>query len=62
MLFAIETQPTLIKEIRVAQLMDLQLERIKQEVLSKKASRFVIHKNDSERFHIRVCILVMERI
>jgi len=34
MLCAIEAQPTLMKEIRVAQAMDPQLERIREEVLS----------------------------
>ena len=49
-------QPTLIEEIRVAQAMDPQLERIKEEILVGKVSGFVIHEGGTIRFHNRVCV------
>jgi len=45
MLYTMEVQPTLIKEIRVAHNTDLQLERIRDEVLVGKAPGFIIHED-----------------
>ena len=50
MLYTIEVQPTLIEEIRVVYNTDLQLDRIKTEVLAGKAPGFVIHEDGMPRF------------
>jgi len=57
MLYALEAQPTFIEEIRLAQTTDPQLERIRGEILVRKAPGFVIHEDGTIRFHNRVCVL-----
>ena len=51
-----EAQPTLIEEIRVAQVIDPQLEWIREEILVGKAPRFVIYEDGTIRFHNQVCV------
>ena len=60
MLCTLEAQPTLIEEIQVAQAMDPQLERIREEILVGKAPEFVIHEDGTIRFHNRVCAPAVE--
>ena len=50
-LHTIEAQPTLIQEIHIAQAIDPQLERIKEEILVGKALGFGIHEDGTIRFH-----------
>ena len=55
-LHAMEAQPTLIEEIRVAHAMDPQQERIREEILVRKVPGFVIHENGTIKFHNQVCV------
>ena len=50
-LCTLEVQPTLIEEIRAAQAIDPQLERVRGEILVGKALWFVIHEDGTIRFH-----------
>ena len=50
-LYALEAQPALIKEIQVAQATDPQLVWIREEILVGKAPGFVIHEVGTIRFH-----------
>ena len=59
-LYALEAQSTLIKEIQVAHATDPQLEQIKEEILVGK--RFIMHEDGAIRFHNRVCVPVVEAI
>ena len=52
-----EAQSTLIEEIRTAQATDLQLERIRGEILVGKAPGLVIHEDGTIRLHNRMCVL-----
>jgi len=61
-LCALEVQPTLIEEIRVAQTTDLQLQQIREEILVGKALGFVIHEDGTVRFHNCVCIPAVEAL
>jgi len=60
--YAIEAQPTLIKEIRVAQTTNPQLQQIRKEILVGKMPRFVTHEEGNIRFCNRVCIQVAEEL
>jgi len=60
MLCALEAQPTLIEEIRVAQATDPQLERIREKILVGKAPGFVIHEDDNIRLHNRLFVPAVE--
>ena len=60
MLYVMEVQPTLIKEICVTQATDPQPERIREEMLEGKAPGFMIHENSTIRFHNRVCVPAVE--
>jgi len=53
MLCALEAQPTLIEEIRVAHTTDPQLEWISEEILVDKALGFIIHEDGTIQFHNR---------
>jgi len=55
-LHAMDVQPTLIEEICLAQVMDPQVERIREEILMGKAPGFVNHEGSTIRFHKRVCV------
>jgi len=57
-----ETQPTLIEEIYIAQATDPQLEQIREDILVGKAPRFVIHEDGTIRFHNRVCVSMVEEL
>ena len=59
---AMKAQPTLIKEIHVAQATDPQLERIREEILVGKVPGFVIHEDSTIRSHNRVCVSVVEEL
>jgi len=61
-LYALKAQPTLVEEIYMAHVMDPQLERIREEVLSGKAPGFVFYKDGTVRFHNQVYVLVMEEL
>jgi len=61
-LCALEAQPTLIEEIRVAQATDTQLERVREEILVGKALGFVIHKDGTIRFHNWACVPTVEAL
>ena len=61
-LYAMEAQLTLIEEIRIAQTTDPQLERIREEILVRKAPGLLIHEDGTIRFHNRVCVPVMEEL
>ena len=60
--YAIEAQLTPIEEIRVAQAMDPQLERIRKDMLVGKAPGFMIHKDGTIKFHTQVCVLAVEEL
>jgi len=62
MLCTLEAQPTLIEKIQVAQAMDPQLERVREEILVGKTPRFVIHEDGTIRFYNRVCVPVVEAL
>ena len=62
MLFAMEAQPIVMKEIRVVLATDSQVERIREKVLSEKASEFAVHEDGTLRFHNRVCVLAVEAL
>ena len=62
MLCTLEAQPTLIEEIRVAQATDPQLAQIREEIMVGKAPEFVIHEDDTIRFHNQVCVPVVEAL
>jgi len=59
---AIEAQPTLTEEIRIAKATDPQLEQIRKEVLLGKALEFVINEDCSLRFHNQVYVPEVEMI
>ena len=61
-LYAIEAQPILIEEIRVAQAIDPQPERLREEILVGKAPKFVIHEDGTTRFNNRVCVPAVEEL
>jgi len=61
-LCTLEVQPTLTEEIRVAQTIDPQLERIREEILVRKEPGLVIHKDGTIRFHYRVCVPAVEEL
>jgi len=62
MLCTLEAQPTVIKEIRVAQAANPQLEQIREKILVGKAPEFVIHKDGTIQFHNRVCVPIVEAL
>jgi len=51
-----------MEEVYVAQATDPELEWIREEVLSGKAPGFVIHEDDTIRFHNWVCGLAVEEL
>jgi len=61
-LYAVEAQLTLIKEIGVTQAADPQLQLIKEEVLIGKSLRHVIHEDNTIRFHNRLCVSVVKEL
>jgi len=61
-LCALEAQPTLIEEIRVAQTTDPQLEWIREEILVRKAPGFIIHEDGTIRFRNWVCVPAIEAL
>jgi len=61
-LCTLEAQATLIKEIRVAQATDPQLERIREEIGVGKAPGFVIHEDVTIQFHNLVCVPAVEAL
>jgi len=62
MLCALEAQPTLIEELRVAQVTDPELERIREDILVGKASGFVIYEDGTIQFHNWVCVPAVEAL
>ena len=62
MLCALKAQPTLIEEIQVAQAMEPQAERIREEILVVNAPGFVIHEDGTIRFRNKVCIPPVEAL
>jgi len=62
LLYTMELQHILIEEIRAAQNADLQLEKIRAEVLAWKGPDFMMHEDGTLRFQNRVCVLVVEEL
>jgi len=62
MLYAVEAQPTLIEEIRVAQATNPQREQIRRKVLEGKMPEFIIHEDGTVRFHNRVYVPAIEEL
>jgi len=62
MLCTLEAQPTLIEEIRVAQVMGPQLKQIKEETLVGKAPGFLIQEDSTIRFHNQLCVPAVEAL
>jgi len=59
MLCVMEVQPTLIEEIWTSHGTNLKLERIMEEVLTRKAPWFIIHEDGTLRFKNKVCVLTI---
>jgi len=62
MLCALEAQETLIEENQLAQAANPQLEWIREKILVRKAPGFIIHEDDTIRFHNRVCVPAVEAL
>jgi len=57
-----EVQPILIEVIRAAQGTDPQLDKIRTEVLARKAPSFMIYEDGTLRFQNWVCVLAIEEL
>ena len=61
-LYVMEAQLALIKEIHIEQVTNPQLEHTMKEILARKAPGFVIREDGNIRFHNLVCVPAVEEL